>query len=301
VNTSLFLDYKIRQAELYLRFADFVSIKTFVDEALVFCPIPPDRQNPFMCRCAIRLLILQIEMADHAGLTDEIFALYDRARSIPSTSLNARQTATLTRLDGIRRLRARDFPAARTAFWESFTKFNDAGVDKRLHCLQYCALAALCAHELISVFASPEAISFSVHPVTAPIAQLTLAYLEANFVKFNQGLDSAKKSFGNDPLYNSMLDGVRVFVLEKQLKIYCQSFCSFDVAFAAEELNTSTEEVRKVIEALILRDELPALIDGVTGKIVMKTPVVRSPYMTHVWDLVSGLEKLVGDLEKLYP
>jgi hypothetical protein len=227
-----------------------------------------------------------------------MFEHFAKAQEIPKASLNPRQQATLTRLEGIRFLRARDFQHARSRFWDAFAMFNESGVDKRLHCLQYCALAALCAHETVNVFESPEARPLSVHPVTAPIAQLTQAYVQADTVKFSAGLDSAKKSFGNDALYNDMLNNVRVFVLEKQLKAYCQSFSCLDVEFAAKELASSPREVRQIIESLIVRKEIPALIDADTGRIVMKQPQVRSPYMAGISDVVDGLEKLVEDLEK---
>jgi COP9 signalosome complex subunit 2 len=297
-SVHLFLDFKLRQAELYLRFADYSAISEFITDALQFCPMPPDRNNAFMCRCAIRILILQIEVADHNGREDRMFDYYARAQEIPVSSLTPRQQATLTRLEGMRHLHLRNFAQARTCFWDSFKIFNEAGVDKRLHCLQYCALAALCAHEQVSVFFSPEANPLATHPITAPIAQLWDAYLKADIVEFNSRLDSARKSLQNDARYAKMLDEVRIYVLERNLKSYCLNFEVLDVKYAAKELTTDAQELEKIVEQLIIRGELQALIDGETRYIWMKPPIVKSPYLQNIELVVEGLERIVGEIEK---
>jgi hypothetical protein len=100
---NLFLDLTLRQVELDLRFADFANIKKLTSEALQFCPIHPDPKSPFLCRSAVRLFILQIEVADHARREAEMFGRFAKLHEIPKASLNPRPQATLTRLEGIQR------------------------------------------------------------------------------------------------------------------------------------------------------------------------------------------------------
>jgi hypothetical protein len=227
-----------------------------------------------------------------------MFDLFEKAQDIPRVTLSARQQATLTRLEGFRFLRKRNFAQARTCFWDAFIQFSEVGGEKQVHCLQFCALAALCCHETVTVFASPEANHLISHPVTAPVAQLTDAYLEPNIVLFTQRLDSARKSFGNDPFYDRLLDEVRIFVLERSLKTFCLMFSIVKFEFAAGELASNETEVRNIAEELILRGELNGLLDEERTEVHMCQPRAKSVFVQNVRCLVDGMEKLLGGLLK---
>jgi hypothetical protein len=89
----LFLDLMLRQAQLILRFANFDRVRELVAEASSFCSIPPDTDDGPMCSAVIRILVLQIELADHDSSEEEAFRAFELAAGIPRTSLVLRQDA----------------------------------------------------------------------------------------------------------------------------------------------------------------------------------------------------------------
>jgi hypothetical protein len=249
-----------------------------------------------MARSVMRLLLLQIEVAEHAGNEREMFECYNRAKGIPKLTLTPRQQGMLTHIEGLRLLIEEKVGEARQQFWEAFCLFNQAGTDRRLHSLKYCALCAICAKETVSVFLSPEASPFQAHPVTAPIAQLADAFLRPSIAAFTKGLDSVLKSFGNDSRIARMLEDVRVWVLAKEVKVYVAMFKKVSVSYAAKELGTDENELSRTIMELIEDDELEAYIDDETGHVVTEFEE-DSPYSRGLEELLDGLEAVVGTLD----
>jgi COP9 signalosome complex subunit 2 len=301
---GLFLDLKLTQAELALKGGDYPSVSEFVREAAQFCPIPPDRGNMMLCRSAIRILVLQIEVADNDirvrgddAAEKRMFQYFEQASELPTAALNVRQIGVLKRLEGIKAIRDGQYSKARVLLWEAFRIFNEAGIVKRVHCLQYCALAAMLAEEKIGVFQA-EALPMALHPVCAPISQLMNAYLARDIVEFNAKIETVVTSFHNKELYKRLIDKIRVYVLAKAIKRFCRPFSRVDVAYLAKRLNSRPEEVGKLTLDLILKKRLNGLIDADTGMIIMKAQRHVSPYTLKLEVLVDGLEKAIADIER---
>jgi hypothetical protein len=157
----------------------------------------------------------------------------------------------------------------------------------------------MCAHETVSLFAGPETSPFAAHPRTAPIAQLTDAYLKPSIREFAAKLEPAKQSFGNDPRYNKMLDMVRKWVLEEEVKTYFSGFKAVELAHAAAELASPPAEVYEVVLALIDDGRLAALIDAETGRITTEPWVEEaSPFTQNLDVLLDGIERTLDELER---
>jgi COP9 signalosome complex subunit 2 len=172
-----------------------------------------------LCRSAIRILVLQIEVCDNDvrlrgddGAERRMFQYFEQASELPTAALNVRQVGVLKRLEGIKSIRDGQYSKGRVLLWEAFRIFNEAGMEKRVHCLQYCALAAMLAEEKIGVFQA-EAMPMASHPLCAPISQLMNAYLGRDIVEFNAKIDSVVKSFYNKELYKNLINKIRTYVL----------------------------------------------------------------------------------------
>lgn len=295
---GLYLDLKLRQCDLMMKYADYERAKMFMSDVEQFCPIPPDPSDISMCRSALKLIILHIDFADLDHDEEKMFKDYELAMGIKSVSPTARQAAALTHVEGLKALRDGDMRTARSKFWDAFKTFNDTGSDKRIHCLPYVALATMLCRESVNVFMAPECMGFMHHPVVAPLAQLTEAYLSNNILLFNQRLESAQKVFHNDPFYAALLDNIRHHVLTGAVLEFCESYTRVDISFAAKELDSQEDEVKSIMYNLIHRNRLLGLIDPSSNVLAMKPPVKPSPYIENIEELLTGMEAMVEAMDK---
>lgn len=293
--TDLFLDLKLRQSELMMKYADYEKAAEYLKEAEQFCPLPPDPNDPVMCRCAIRILILKIEFADMENNEEAMFDYYAQASEIPKQTLSTRQNAVLMQLEGLKAFKRRDFRTARSKFFDAFTAFNEMGSDKRVKCLPYCSLAAMLSHEAVSIFMAPEVMSFSNHPVVAPVSQLNDAYRSADIVLFNERVPAAQQVF-KSPFYNELIDEVRHYVLAGALQKYCPNFSRVHLSFVAKELKSKESEVVAIVYNLIVCGKLHGLVDPSESLLIMQKPHVKSPYMENLDYLLDGLERIVDKM-----
>jgi hypothetical protein len=296
---TLYIDLRLQQCELMLKFADYDGVREYLRETDQFCPIPPPPDDREICRAAIRLLIVRIELADVEHDEDLMFSYYEQAMSIPKSSLSARQSATLTHIDGIRALRDGDYATASIKFYEAFQTFNEMGLDRRIRCLPYVALASMLAHDRVNKFLAPEVMNFVHHPLVAPLAQLRDAYQTFDIVLFNRRLDPARKVFTSNPeFYSGLLDQVRLYVLAGALKQFCRKYRRVEAAFVAAQLASPEDEVRRLALDLILADELNALLDPDTDLIYMVRPTNPSPYLAGVETELFGMENTVAVINR---
>jgi COP9 signalosome complex subunit 2 len=302
---DVFLDLKLYQAELALQGGDFHDVSEFVNQVAPYCPIPPDRTSLELCRSAIRILVLQIEVADNdvrLGRAEDaeqrMFQYFELASQIPPTTLQPRQQAVLMRVEGLKCMSEGSYRRARALFWDAFKIFNELGIEKQVHCLQYCGMAAMLLRESISVFHAQEALPIASHPLTAPIAQLTNAYLAHDIVEFNRLRELVRHSFGDRPLYNEMLNQIRLFVLARAIIKFTRPFVRVQIAFMANRLTSNEAEVRQIVSDLILKRELNALFEASTEAIVMREPRVQSQYVLKLSVLVDALDESIRELTK---
>ena len=295
---NLYLDLKLRQCELMLKYADYEKAGEFMREAEEFCPLPPDPNDRGMCRAAIRLLILKIEFADFENNEEAMFAYYKQASAIPKQTLSPRQSAVLLQIEGLQAFNNRQFSVARSKFFDAFQTFNELGSDKRVKCLPYVSLAAMLVHESVSIFMAPEVRHFLNHPAVAPLAQLNDAYRASDVVLFTQRIPSAQLIFNSSPYYNGLIDEVRQYVLLGAVKNFCRAFSRVELQYVAEKLETAEKEIVSVVHKLIVAGELEALVDPAAKLIIMQKSYATSRYIANIDNLLDGIELLVTKAEK---
>ncbi|OHT16799.1 hypothetical protein TRFO_12865 [Tritrichomonas foetus] len=292
---SLYMDLKLRQAELSMRKAYYEEVKEYLSNVEQYCCFPPDPNDRQMCSAAVRILILKIELVDaYEKDEDQMFAYYKQFQSIPEIPLNARQNAVLTKIQGLLALHERKFKEAREKFYKAFQLFDEAGSDKRIHCLPYLALAAMCSREReANVFLDPQIMHYKQHALVAPLDQLLDSYQKSNIVEYNQRIESASKVLFSK-YYDSLLNEIRLFVLRGAIQRFCQSYKRVKFEYVAKKLECKPDEVVSQVYDLILSHELRALVDNDT--IIMQEQKKPSPYLLNVKQLIDAMEGAINGM-----
>ncbi|KAH0794795.1 COP9 signalosome complex subunit 2 [Histomonas meleagridis] len=290
---NLYLDLKLRQCEYVMRNQDYTKGKEILSEIEPYVTLPPDLTDPEMCNIAIRILSIRIELADARKDLESMFNDYKLASTIPSTSLNDRQSAVLLKIEGIQLLKERKPQLAYQKFYESFRLFDNAGSDQRIDCLMLCALSQMWSKGSCGIFLTPEAIKFRTNAKVAPIDHLADYYEKKDIVKFREHIDTAQGSLGNLKLYNDIIEQIRKFVLRSSISVFCQNYSRVEVKYVASQLKSDVEEVRKLVYDLILAKDMNALIDYKSDIIVMQKEFESSILLAGIREMIEAMERNV--------
>lgn len=306
VQMQLFIDVKLRQAEISLKGADYDAAQQELSDVEQFIGIPPDKADVGMCNSAVRVLFLKIELAEVFSKDEkEVFKYYEQLMSIPNMTFSLdRQNAVITKIEGQMELHNKNFKKATELFHESFKLFDASGSDRRLDCLPFLALSIMCSKDVDSMeFSDPQISPYINHPIVAPLKQLLDAYTDNKFTKFDELLESAKKIFQqkiSDPsFYNSLLDDVRLFVLRNTIKAFCPTYKRLDLSFLSKELKCQENEAKDLVFDLIISHELHANVDLEENLIIMQTIVDQSPYLKNVQSMLDSLAAKVRYQHKI--
>lgn len=298
----LYVDLKLRQAEMSLKKADYITAQNHLSEINQNITIPPDKKDSQMCDLAFRTLLLQIDLTDaFTQDEDEIFVYFQILKDIPENSMNDRQKALLNKIEGQICLHRKEFDKAVSLFQKSFYLFDDSGSDKRLDVLPFYALAIMCTEDKDAIVFNDTKISpYVSHPIVAPLKQLLDEYKSDNYVKFCYLLDPAKKVFQmkvkNADFYFSLLDKVRAFVLRNNILRFCASYLKIELKFLAMELKSSVEEVRKLVFDLILEGEMQAVVDTDANLIIVLEVPEKSIYLENIKIMIDSLGDTIRKL-----
>ena len=287
---QLFIDLKIRQAELAMKIAYYDDVRAYLAEIEPYCPFPPDPSDRPMRNACVRIIILKIELADTKDKDEnEMLSLYKQLHEIPDFTLNTRQRAVVTKIEGIMALHNRNFAEARKKFFDAFKLFDEAGSDKRVTCLPYLTLASMCNHETTNVFSDAQILPYKMHPLVAPLCQLLESYHNGDLLTFDYKTDSAAKVFGNQ-FYTDLINEVRIIVFRGAIKNFCLLHKRIEFSYIAKYFKSNIDEVKTHVIDLILNKELKALIDKDSGFIIMQQERKPSQYLLNVDRMLSAME-----------
>lgn len=298
---QLFIDVKLRQAELSLKKSEFEEARQELSDVEQYVGTSHENIDKQMLNSLIRVLFLKIEIEEvFSKDEDAIFDYYKSLMDIdPNMSFGLdRQKAVLKKIEGQKALYNRDFTQAVELFHEAFKLFDSAGSDKKIDCLPFLALSVMCTKQLNDIsFSDPQITPYLNHPIVVPLRQLLDTFNTSKYAKFAYLLDSAKKVFiqkiQNASYYCNLLDEVRIFVLRNNIKIFCPSYKKIELVFLSKELKCQMEEARDLVIDLINNDEIHGNVDIDTNLLILQKIVNESPYLKNVQEMLNALKNTV--------
>lgn len=301
--SPLFVELKLKQAELALKRADYDKVQEILSEVeQTYVCIPPDPKDILMCYNALNILILKIQLIEASTKSEEeMINCYELCKQIQNVSLTEIQKAVMIYIEGLQALhKIRDFKQAKQKFESAFKLFDEAANDRRLDCLPFLALSIMCSHEDSMFFDDNQIAPYLTHPIVAPLKQLFDAYRKPNYLTFIDLLDSAKQVFlqkiSPANYYCSLLDEIRLFVLRNHIAIFCSPYKRIQIKFISEKLKCDKDEAQNLIFELIITRKMHALVDLENEMVIMKEQVPKSQYLEGVSVLISSMETLVDQM-----
>jgi len=307
---NLSLDLKLRRIENELKFANYPLVKQYLVDAEQGIPANIDQGDSEMCRSALRVYIIRIELAQIDGDSNQVMNFYRKTQAIKSTNMSNRQTAVLRHVEGESLLRSRQFAQSRTVLFDSFKLFSDCGSNKRTEVLPYWVLSTMLIHDTIDVFMSKDVSVFQNHPLVAPIRQLYSFYMNNDIVGFKNKKSEALKTFHNEPFYENLINEIQEYVYSNSLIIFCRKYSSVQIVFINENTKTEAEKahlaslkqeeqnsiiyqevekIKKRLIMLIINGRLDATINDDLDIVNLYTKK-ESPFLPSIIPMISALE-----------
>lgn len=296
---DLYVDVKLRQCDQALINAKYDIAENIITDINSIIPLKPTEQS--MIQNLARFRVYEIELFqrkhDKAGMK----RAFAHISKIDKSLLTTYQNALVMEIQGIQSLEEGHFKEARKLFWDSFCGFDSSGSDKRYILLSYFGLTSMLLHENVNIFSMPETMRFTSHPQVAPIQQLTESYHNTDILQFLQRKKSAILVFPNEPLYENLIENIRIYVLMGSIRQLLKSYSRISIQAIAQEFQSNSTEVKEIILNFILRHELNALLEAETDVVVMIPPPRPTPQLDGLDQLMENCQKAVHKISRRYP
>ena len=308
---ELFLDLQFRQLEFQLNAGLQPEAEKIAKELEENIPLTPDPNDTVMTKFASRLLTTNMDLALARG--DEMGAIhfYSLISALPQSDVpSLRVSGVLKQTQGLEQLHEGHYQSAKNLLREAFTDFNNSGNDKRLTVLPYYTIAfMLCKERSVDPYRAQELLVLQNHPLVAPMRQLFDAYINNDYVKYQEKLPSAKESF-NSEFYSSKLDDIGYDVLSHCIIKFTKPYSAVKINYIANQLKCNENDVRKAIFQLIYKEDkiegekekFGMVIDEINDILVKKKNVeidnLLSPF-TKVLDVLDNVANQYLDKHKI--
>ena len=297
---QLYVDIKIRQAEMSLKNADYTIAQNQLSEVENFVQVTPDSTDKQMLNSKVHVLLLKIQLAQIFTKDEQsIFEFNKELKAIPNVSLNQDyQNAVLLKIDGQELIHKGQFEEAIKKLHEAFKLFDKAGNDGRVDCLPFLALAIMATGNTSNmIFNDSQMSPYVDHPIVCPLKQLNDTFKLNNYVKYEELLPSAKNVFlqkvKDASCYFKLLDQIRLMVLQNNVQVFCPSYKRVELQFLTKELKCKVEEARRAVFDLIINRKLNALYDTDSNVILMQEIEPKSIYLQNVELMINSLNDTI--------
>ncbi|BFZ55737.1 hypothetical protein PYCC9005_002778 [Savitreella phatthalungensis] len=312
-NDRLWLKTNLKLAKLWLDRREFDKLSAIIremhesleqagakaaeDAAAASLP-PGSGGGPSSGREASLLEIYALEIQMYTEMKDnkQLRELYDRTLRVKSSITHPRTMAVIRECGGKMHMYDGVWKDAQQEFFEAFRSYDEAGSLERLRVLKYLVLANMLAQSEINPFDSQETKPYRDDPQITPMTTLVEAYQRNDIAAVEQVLRERNAEIMGDlfiaQYVNDILKNIRTSVLKRVISPYTR----VKVAYLAQELGVSTDEVTALCVELILDGQVSGRIDAVAAVLELQSvrPTARHELVTS--KLQSGCEALLRQM-----
>lgn len=289
---EFYLDMKLKRCELMMQHQDYDQVKTLIAEIEEMISFPIDLQDQVMCMLGVRLMIIKIEMGDLNRSQKDVFDAYKIAKKINTVYLSSRQKGILQKVMGIKMLEKGKYKDAVSMFNDSFRLLEECGSDLRVRVIPYLCISIMRSKEQCLLMNAPEFISYSSHPLIAPIFQLCESYNNKDIIEFDEKRDTAEDLFYED-VFPTIFNKIRHYVLKENIKEFCSTYNEVGVEYIAEALKSDFDECLRICINLIIQNQLQMLLDPETNVLASFKPYKESNYLSSSNKMLDSISQLM--------
>lgn len=256
-------------------------------------------KSSYLVEVYAQLIILYSETGDYKKVKE----IYKRADSLQTTIPHPRILGIIREAGGKMYLREKQYELSRQAFFDSFRNYDESGSLQRIAVLKYYVLACMLSQSNIDPFESPETRPYRNDPQINAMVRLVDAFQRNDTEEFQKLLQD--KTLSNeifaDPFIREFIGDIEQSSQSSGILKLVQPYTRVRISKIAKVLDISEEEVRRLLNFLILENKLPyARIDmegsyvdlkAATMSLDLKSTEPLGSYLLANSDPVSALKE----------
>lgn len=206
----------------------------------------------------LELYSLQIQLCTLTNDNRTLSILYTKSLNVKSAIPHPRISGIIRECGGKMLMRAKQWDAAREAFFESFKNYDEAGSLQRVQVLKYYVLACMLSESGINPFESQETKPYKNDPQISAMVQLVEAFQSSDVDLFNKLLKSHESEILGDRFIRTFLDDVIHTIRLQGLVNSVLPYSKVSFHHMASTLSVDVKTIQSMLINLILDGRLPA-------------------------------------------
>ncbi|KAI8871162.1 PCI-domain-containing protein [Ramicandelaber brevisporus] len=260
----LWLRTMIRQSRWLLDGKDYDKLKEQLPQLLKFLndssnSLDDQRRGTALVEAYSIEMQLQWANAEYTLLKET----YKRVSSVRAAMPPPKVVGAIKEYAGKMHMKDKRWMDAKTAFFESFKHYEETGDMQRFQVLKYLVLASMLSNSVIDPFDSQETKPYKDHPEIQAMTQMVASYQRHDVENFRQILNKNKRSILGDDFIagyvNAVMSGIRAMSISKIIRPYTR----IQLDYLAKRVETTPEDVEKLVAGLILDSKTHGRIDQV--------------------------------------
>lgn len=265
-NERLALKTNVKLAKLYLDKKDYTALSNKVKEIHKACQREDGTADPGKGTYSLEAYALEIQMYAEMKNNKRLKALYQKALTVRSAVPHPKVQGVIRECGGKMHMSEENWPEARTAFFESFKNYDEAGSMQRLQVLKYLVLTTMLADSKINPFDSQETKPYASDPRIAAMTGLVDAYQRDDVHRYEDILKE-NPDLLQDKFIAENIDEVSRAMRTKAVLKLVAPYSRFTLAFIAKHIKIPISEVQDILGVLIVDKKLKAKIDQENGTV----------------------------------
>lgn len=252
-NDRLYFKTSVKLAYLYLSSGQEDEAANVVDQLLETTEEGGQLMEVYALQ--IQLLASRPDRSKHALLQ----ATYRKALSITSAIPHPKVLGIIHQVGGKMHMRASNWRAAATDFFEAFKAFDEAGSPERSHCLKYLVLSNMMMESSVDQFDSQEARAYIGDPVVKAMNAMVSAYNASDMHLFEEAV--RHNDIAGDAFIAPYLDELRKKICSKVIVNGIVPFTRIKMEKLRELVGGADIDVDELVISLILDGRISGRIN----------------------------------------
>ncbi|KAK0427939.1 hypothetical protein QR680_010496 [Steinernema hermaphroditum] len=279
--------------KLYFEKRDFEKLQEIIASLKASCRTESGEDDQKKGTQLMEVYALEIEMYTAQEDFQNLQRTYEKFKQITSAVAHPVIMGTIKECGGKMYLRNGYYERAFTDFFEAFKNYDEAGSQNRISALKYLVIASMLSKSDINPFDSQEAKPYKNNPAVRVLTDLIAAYQNNSVEQFQRVIADNPDAMGDSLIQghlSALLANVRTQTVVKLVKPYTR----IRTDYLAKRLNTSLDEVYRILRDTILEDGLFYRIDEINHMIELLDDQQEDPEEQSVIDAVADYTSASG-------
>ncbi|DAZ95791.1 TPA: hypothetical protein N0F65_009187 [Lagenidium giganteum] len=292
-NERLWFKTNLKLGNLLYEIGDFARLSKIIKDLLSSCEEEEGEDGVKKDTQLLEVYALQIQMYTAQKDNKKLMSMYEKALRTKSGVAHPRIIGVIRECGGKMHMMQSEWDEARSAFFEGFKNYDEAGEPRRIQCLKYLVLANMLSESKVNVFDSQEAKPYESDKEIAAMMQLTEAFLHDEIKTFEKILSRNRKVIMDDPFIRHYIDQLLRTIRSKVLLKIVKPYKKMDTRYIAKELNSiPVDEVESLLSSLVLDMKINARIDQVNHTLVILGSRPEEKFQASLQSWCDSLEKV---------